>query len=82
MIWTALGQYRGPLQAKAFIRYAWNVQREDFEKLSYRAFVTDCVGAFVGASSRWADSLTKQEDYDAQSVIERVIADAGLEVIG
>lgn len=82
MIWTALGEYRGPLQARAFVRYAANVQRGDFEELSFRAFVTDCVGAFVGASNRWADAVIRQEEYDAQSVVDDVISRSGLEVIG
>lgn len=82
MIWTALGEYRGPYRVHAFLQYARERRKRDAAELSYRAFVTDCVGALVGASRRWVDSVVPKEEIDTQSVIEHVISSGGLEVTG
>lgn len=81
MIWLALGEYRGPLSARAFFGYLTARVERETEERSYRAYVTDCIGALAGASRRWYESVEDVPEIDAQAVIEDVISRAGLEVI-
>ena len=65
---------------RPFIAYATEKSKSKSEELSYRTYVTDCLAGLLGGGQRWVDSVTPQEDIDAEAVIDDVIKRAGLEV--
>ena len=81
MMWQALGDYRGPKSARAFMRYA--TAREDAadREDSYRLYVTDCLRLAVGANVSYREIVNSPDDFDAAKVVESVVSKAGLEVI-
>ena len=81
-IWVALGEYVGPKSAHVFMHYALECRRNRVEEESYRIYVTDALMALCGISVRYNDIINPREDYDARQVCERIIDEAGLEVIG
>lgn len=47
---------------------------------AYRCYVTDALRAYLGMNLRYYDAIHPAPDFDAEQVVEDVIARAGLEV--
>ena len=84
-MWLCLGEYRGPRQARVFVRYmVERMWRERLEE-SYRSYVTDQLryipqGMYL--QSRWHDlSKPSGPSESAEEIAESVISRIGLEVV-
>ena len=83
MTWKALGEYRGPSRAGAFIRYAARIHEEARERRTFHWYVAESLrlqgeGKYV--ATPWGDLLDRRPDEDAEDIVARVVEDAGLEV--
>lgn len=79
-MWRALGEYRGPQRARAFMRYALEFRMDEARGEAFRVYVTEAIAALTGAE-RCFDLFHQPDDFDAGSVVDSVIARAGLGVI-
>lgn len=84
-MWLCLGEYRGPHQARVFVRYmVERMWRERIEE-SYRAYVTDQLRLIPQAmfiQDRWHDlSKPSGPSKSAEEIAESVISKIGLEVV-
>lgn len=82
---VCLGDYRGPLRADAFIRYAEGRFAREVEEFAYRAYITESIrlygeGKVIGA--KWIDVVRKEkkEKIDPEQTLKHVISKAGLVV--
>ena len=72
----ALGEYRGPSCAKAFVRYTLARFRRDCEEKVYRAYVTDSLWLLPQMrymQSRWSELSEKPKtERTADEIIKHV----------
>lgn len=76
MTWAALGEYRGPLSVRAFVRYA-GARRIAYEREEiYRVITTRYISLLVGSETDYYSVLYDDEtqDFDPEQVVDDTIA--------
>lgn len=80
----ALGDYRGPLSAKALMRYIDARMKLAERDEICRIHATEHLRVLVGSNVSYAELVGFDEgvyDFDAEQVVDDVISRAGLEVV-
>ena len=82
-MYLALGEYRGPASARAFLGYARARMRREVDSMAFMAYVTDSLrlsrqDKFI--SKRWIDIVRPPIEEDVASIVTGVVARAGLVV--
>ena len=78
VIWEALGEYRGPLVARTFVRYCVAKYNDRIMELSYRAYVTESLRLapqMMYLTGRWIDTIygKGRDDRSADEIVDDVI---------
>lgn len=75
----ALGEYRGPLSVRACIKYVTAyMDKLDREEI-YKVYVSEHLRAIVGSGISYYETAysSEPEDFDAEKVIDEVLAEIG-----
>lgn len=76
----ALGDYRGPARADAWVRYAVSLLKTRMEERSFRMRVAESVRLYpqgMYLADPWRPIAEKKRDFDADAIMERVLAQHG-----
>lgn len=83
-MWLALGEYRGPARADAFVAYTVERAKAKRERDAYRSYIADSLhlrgkGMFIG--QRLSELMHPKPTCDPDEVLDSIVEGAGLEVI-
>lgn len=76
MMWAALGDYRGPLSVRAFMRYADSRLASYEHEEIYRVYMSRYLCLLVGAERDYFSTVYEDDvkDFDPEEVVDSTIS--------